>query len=47
MPRHDVEALTDELATPPYYDALSPAELDELITDLEPITATLLVAASQ
>jgi hypothetical protein len=35
-----IETLTDELATPPY-DALSPAELDELITELEPITAAL------
>ncbi|HEU5392799.1 MAG TPA: hypothetical protein VFV73_43615 [Streptosporangiaceae bacterium] len=32
--------LGDELAAPPY-DALSPAELDELIAELEPITATL------
>lgn len=38
--RQRVEALTDELAAPPY-DALSPAELDELIAELEPITATL------
>jgi hypothetical protein len=35
-----VEALTDELAATPY-DALSPAELDELIAELEPITARL------
>jgi hypothetical protein len=45
-----IEALTDELAdelaaTP--YDALSPAELDELIAELEPITATLVAAGSQ
>ena len=39
-----IEALTDELATPPY-DALSPAELDELITELEPITATLVASS--
>lgn len=41
-----IEALTDELAAPPY-DALSPAELDELATRLEPITATLVAAGSQ
>jgi len=41
-----IEALTDELAAPPY-DALSPAELDELIAKLEPITATLVAAGSQ
>jgi hypothetical protein len=41
-----VEALTDELAAPPY-DALSPAELDELVAELEPITATLVAAGSQ
>jgi hypothetical protein len=41
-----IEALTDELAVPPY-DALSPAELDELIAELEPITATLVATGSQ
>ncbi|MCD2193156.1 MarR family transcriptional regulator [Actinomycetospora endophytica] len=41
-----IEALTDELAAPPY-DALSPTELDELITALEPISATLVAAGSQ
>jgi hypothetical protein len=41
-----IEALTDELAAPPY-DALSPAELDELIAELEPITAKLVAAGSQ
>ena len=41
-----IEALTDELATPPY-EALSPAELDELVAELEPITATLAAAGSQ
>ncbi|NGY63556.1 MarR family transcriptional regulator [Lentzea sp. NEAU-D13] len=41
-----VEALTDELAAPPY-DALSPAELDELVTVLEPITAKLVAAGSK
>jgi hypothetical protein len=40
-----IEALTDELAAPPY-DALSPAELDELVAELEPITATLVAAGS-
>jgi ADP-heptose:LPS heptosyltransferase len=41
-----IEDLTDELAAPPY-DALSPAELDELITELEPLTATLVAAGSR
>ncbi len=41
-----IEALTDELAAPPY-DALSPAELDELVTALEPITATMVAAGSR
>ncbi|OPC78474.1 hypothetical protein B4N89_37415 [Embleya scabrispora] len=41
-----VETLTDELAAPPY-DALSPAELDELIAELEPITAKLVAAGSR
>jgi hypothetical protein len=40
-----IEALTDELAVPPY-DALSPAELDELVAQLEPITARLVAAGS-
>ncbi|TQS45284.1 SCO6745 family protein [Cryptosporangium phraense] len=35
-----IEAVTDELAAPPY-DGLTPAELDELIAVLEPITAKL------
>ena len=38
-----VESLTDQLAAKPY-DSLEPAELDELITALQPL-ATLLVAA--
>jgi len=33
-----VEALTDQLAEAPY-NALSPSELDRLVTDLEPISA--------
>ena len=41
-----IEALTDELAAPPY-EALSPAELTELLAELEPITATLVAAGSQ
>ena len=41
-----IETLTDEFATP-LYDALSPAELDELITNLEPITATLVATGSR
>ncbi len=43
--RQRIEAMTDELATPPY-DALTPAELDELIAELEPLTATLVAARS-
>jgi hypothetical protein len=41
-----IESLTDELAAAPY-DALSRVELDELIAELEPITATLVAAGSQ
>jgi hypothetical protein len=41
-----IEALTDELAAPPY-DALSPSELDALIAELEPIAAALVAAGSQ
>ncbi|MFF9622418.1 MarR family transcriptional regulator [Streptomyces griseosporeus] len=41
-----VEALTDDLAAAPY-EALSPAELDELIAVLEPITAKLVATGSQ
>lgn len=41
-----IETLTDELAAPPY-DALTPAELDELMTELEPITARLVATGSQ
>ena len=44
--KHRIEALTDELAAPPY-EALSPAELDELLAELEPITATMVAAGSQ
>ncbi|WP_433153695.1 SCO6745 family protein [Actinomadura nitritigenes] len=38
-----IEALTDELATPPY-DALGADELDELIAELEPIAAAVQAA---
>ncbi|TWF76435.1 hypothetical protein FHX44_112325 [Pseudonocardia hierapolitana] len=41
-----IEALTDELAAPPY-DALSPAELAELVAELEPITARMVAAGSR
>jgi hypothetical protein len=42
-----IEALTDELAAPPY-SALSPAALDALSpAELEPITARLVAAGSQ
>jgi hypothetical protein len=35
-----IEALTDDLAAPPY-DSLEPSELEQLIADLEPIAAAL------
>ena len=38
-----IEALTDDLATPPY-DGLDPSELDQLITGLEPLAAALAAA---
>ncbi|WP_405725063.1 MarR family transcriptional regulator [Streptomyces sp. NBC_00028] len=41
-----IETLTDELAAPPY-DALTPVELDELMTELQPITARLVATGSQ
>jgi hypothetical protein len=41
-----IEDLTDELAVAPY-DALSPAELDELTAKLEPVTAALAATGSQ
>ncbi|MFG1926485.1 MarR family transcriptional regulator [Cryptosporangium sp. NPDC048952] len=44
--KQSIEDLTDELAAPPY-DALSAAELDELVTELEPITAALVAVGSQ
>jgi hypothetical protein len=41
-----IEALTDDLAAPPY-DSLTPGELDQLIADLEPISAVLDAAGSR
>jgi len=41
-----IEDLTDELAAPPY-DALSDAELDELVAALDPLTAALVAAGSR
>lgn len=41
-----IEALTDELAAPPY-EALERRELEQLIADLEPISAVLEAAGSQ
>lgn len=41
-----IEALTDELAAAPY-EALTPAELDELAAALEPISARLVETGSQ
>ncbi|WP_097320431.1 MarR family winged helix-turn-helix transcriptional regulator [Paractinoplanes atraurantiacus] len=41
--REQIEALTDELAAPPY-NALSAPELDELITALDPIAAAVTAA---
>ncbi|WP_374193993.1 hypothetical protein [Streptomyces sp. MBT97] len=44
--RQRIEDVTDALAAPPY-EALSPAELDELVTELEPLTARPVAAGSQ
>ncbi|MGQ4484060.1 hypothetical protein ACN6LH_002518 [Streptomyces sp. SAS_276] len=44
--KQPIETLTDQPATPPY-DALSSAELDELVTRLQRNTAALRVADSQ
>ena len=41
-----IESLTDELAAPPY-DSLEPRELDQLVADLEPVTAVLDAAGSR
>ncbi|WP_069466100.1 SCO6745 family protein [Actinacidiphila rubida] len=44
--RRRIESVTDDLAAPPY-DALTPAELDELTSVLEPLTAKVVAAGSQ
>ncbi|MFD7918753.1 MarR family transcriptional regulator [Streptomyces sp. NPDC059740] len=44
--KQHIEDLTDELAVPPY-EALSPAELDELAAALEPLTAKVVAAGSK
>jgi hypothetical protein len=41
-----IESLTDDLAAPPY-DSLTPSELDQLTTDLEPIAAALNAVGSR
>lgn len=41
-----IESLTDDLAAPTY-DSLKPSELDQLIADLEPISAALDAAGSR
>ena len=41
-----IESLTDDLAAPAY-DTLESSELDQLIADLEPISATLDAAGSR
>ena len=41
-----IESLTDDLAAPTY-DGLTPSELDQLIADLEPISAALTAAGSR
>jgi hypothetical protein len=41
-----IESLTDDLAEPPY-DSLEPSELEQLIADLEPISAALDATGSQ
>jgi hypothetical protein len=44
--RERIEARTDDLAAPPY-DILNPAELDQLIAELEPLAAALAAAGSE
>lgn len=46
MTKERIESLTDDLAAPAY-DSLEPSELDQLIADLEPISAALDVAGSR
>jgi hypothetical protein len=41
-----IESLTDDLAAPPY-DSLRPSELDQLIANLQPISAVLDAAGSR
>ncbi len=41
-----IESLTDDLAAPAY-DSLEPSDLDQLIADLEPISAALDDAGSR
>ncbi len=41
-----IASLTDDLAAPAY-DSLTPSELDQLIADLEPISAALDAAGSR
>ena len=44
--KEQIETLTDDLAAPAY-SSLEPGELDQLIADLEPISATLNAAGSR
>jgi hypothetical protein len=44
--KEQTESLTDDLAAPAY-SSLEPSELDQLIADLEPISATLDAAGSR
>ncbi len=44
--RERIEALTDDLAAPPY-DILTPTELDQLIAELEPLAAALAAAGPE
>jgi hypothetical protein len=44
--KQGIESLTDDLAAPAY-DSLEPSELDQLIADLEPISAALDAAGSR
>ena len=45
-PKQRIEALTDDLAAPPY-DSLTPGELDQLTAGLKPISAALDAAGSR
>ncbi len=46
MTKEQIESLTDDLSAPAY-DSLEPSELDQLIADLEPISAALDAAGSR